>query len=181
MESIRCSRCAKEVPGTSQFCRRCGYTIAWRFAGAAQQTLPPLARRAVAAGKTTTLRQPKPARPAPVPRKTSGIGVMGVLAICGAGLFFTRLSHRSISTPTISNYEMVHSPSRVTTPPPYSLPMTSHSPVVTRVPHLPPPPQIVGPRIVIEPPRLGDPNNISRYSYPYSRTTEPKSLQKGSR
>ena len=90
MELIRCPRCAREIPDSSRFCRRCGCAIVWR-----NQTTALVAPVPAAGFPTEPMRQSRPTTTAagrpktPPTRRSGGGGGAGVFAIfAAAGLFF---------------------------------------------------------------------------------------------
>ena len=151
MELIRCPRCAKEVPANSQFCRRCGYTIAWNIATAPSPQVAPKAKplaKPVAAIPPRAAHRPTP----PTPSKPRKGGIFGVLAILGAIIFFSNITRRSNFVPPPSpHYNFPsYTPSFKTTPtysPPTYYPPRSNTTTIMPpyVPHTivipgPPPP-----------------------------------------
>jgi len=150
MELIRCPRCAKEVPATSQFCRRCGYTIAWNIATAPSPKIAPIQRpvaKPVAAIPPRAAHRPAP----PTPSKPRKSGIFGIFAILGAIICFSNLSLRSKPyAPPAPSYKFPsYTPSFNTTPtysPPTdyssrSKPMTVMPPYVPHTIVVPAPPQ----------------------------------------
>lgn len=150
MELIRCPRCAKEVPATSQFCRRCGYTIAWNIATAPSPKIAPSQRPF--AKPVAAVPPPRAAhRPAPpTPSKPRKSGIFGIFAILGAIICFSNLSLRSkpYSPPRLNTYPS-YTPSFNTTPtyspPTYYTPRSNSTTIM--------PPYAPHPIVVPEPPQ----------------------------
>lgn len=163
MELIRCPRCAKEVPAISQFCRRCGYTIAWNIATAPSPKVAPSQRpvaRPIAVVPPRAAHRPAP----PTPSKPRKSGVLGLLAILGAIFFFSNLSLRSkpYSPPKLNSYPY-YSPSFKTTPtyspPPYYVPKGNSMNVI--------PQYVPRPMVIPEPPRPPKPSYRPGSTDPY--------------
>jgi hypothetical protein len=182
MDLIRCPRCAKEVPGSSQFCRRCGYTIAWNLSTA--HVAPP---RAPCIAKPSPV-QPRAARrtPPPTPSRPRKSGILAVLAIFGAVYFFSHVALRTrpVSTTPLPN---IHFPSY--NPPifaqPAEDPTTVYSsdkrffPSVRATPNVPFAP--APPIIITEPAPPWQTSSRSRYTYPNQHSNEQHSSERSSR
>jgi hypothetical protein len=103
VETIRCPRCAKELPDRSMFCRRCGCALAGRVPVAAPpRVIPPIAPpipRQQASVRVATAPTPAPAPP-PKPKKVgSGGGIVAVIAIiAGVAAFNANLRVKTRAT-----------------------------------------------------------------------------------
>jgi len=167
MELIRCPRCAKELPSSSQFCRRCGYTIAWNVATVPPPAVaPPPIRTAISARPATPL--PRPARKTapPTPTNPRKGGVFALVAIFAALFGFFRVANRQISAPTPIRSTPTYT--YPTYPPPYT-PMTRGLTPFPQVPPMPPAPVYVTPN-----PYPANPNYPYRYPNPQDPRTSPK-------
>jgi hypothetical protein len=120
MQSIRCPRCAKEVPEESVFCRRCGCALSHRGSGAPAMpppVIPPLtppvrtksggASVKVAPPPPPVVPPPPPTRVTPAKRpgaKKSGGGGGGIVVvlgvIAGVAFFSNKLKPKPVPPPT---------------------------------------------------------------------------------
>jgi len=156
MDMIRCPRCAREIPDTSRFCRRCGCAIVWRA-----ELLPPvIATPQEAPRKPITLNKPLTQRTL----KQKSWRCQGGSAGGGGGLFALLAMGGMIC---FVNYHAVVRPVRPTPtvnfPTPPTLPMiprthisatrvrTTPAPARWMMPPAPPVPS--RPPVVIEPPQ----------------------------
>jgi hypothetical protein len=101
VETIRCPRCAKELPDHSVFCRRCGCALARRVPP--QQLMPPIippiappTARVQASVQVT----PPPPAPRPAKKSSSGPGIVVILGVIAAVAFFN--SRLSVKKPAIA-------------------------------------------------------------------------------
>jgi len=174
MDSIRCPRCAKVIPGLSHFCRRCGYAIA--VAAPAIPPRAPMFRPAVAAAvAASSYTQIKPERRLPAPaakrppgKSSGGVGIFAVLAIVFALFFFNSVAFHSkpMAPPFPTQLDRLR-----------TVPMTSSpfSGAPWKTPQ--PPPPIFAPTTV-QPARPWDPDLRIRNGYPYARPEDSKTDQR---
>jgi hypothetical protein len=134
MEMIRCPRCAREIPDSSRFCRRCGCAIVWRTqrVPAAAVAFPP----AVQPSRPATLNTPRQATPASNPKPTvrsSGSGGAGVFAIFAAAGLVCFVNYHAVMRP-------MRPPTRTGTVRYESSPATPVFPPDVSPPYMAPPP-----------------------------------------
>lgn len=110
MDILRCPRCAKEIPDTSRFCRRCGSALAWRV-GRIVLPPPPLlvpppalprSYDRTGAAVATAPARPPTRRSAAASKKSSGGGGWVILVPIFAGILYfntSRLSARRNTMP----------------------------------------------------------------------------------
>jgi len=93
MDMIRCPRCAREIPDTSRFCRRCGCAIVWRA-----ELLPPMPPNPQVAPKPTTLKPPATPRTITCKGSTTG-GGGGLFALLALGGMICFVNYHAVVKP----------------------------------------------------------------------------------
>ena len=95
MDMIRCPRCAREIPDTSRFCRRCGCAIVWRA-----ELMPPMPPIPQVAPKPTTLKPPTTPRTTKPKACTTG-GGGGLFALLALGGMVCFVNYHAVMRPVV--------------------------------------------------------------------------------
>jgi hypothetical protein len=152
MDMIRCPRCAREIPDTSRFCRRCGCAIVWRA-----ELMPPMPPIPQVAPKPTTLKAPVTPRTAK-PKACSTGGGGGLFALLALGGMVCFVNYHAVVKPMERpaprvNFQPI--PRFPTDPAHYNYTPTPVRTSPSRSPWLVPPPPMPQPPSVRINPRQG--------------------------